>query len=310
MQVSERTAAEIRALEELPDSEIDTSDIPERLDWTGAVRGRFGRDNRPRRFAERDRITPELRSAIRRLSAEGMDIYQVSSELGVTPGRVRAIKAHFPRTNERTANTTPKPKHVDLDDPILRRKWLRNLHAGARKSAKKKDFVFELESEAFLEKIYEEQEGRCAVSGIKFNLERFPDVLVKHPFAPSIDRKLSSGGYTKDNVRLVCVLANFAMNQWGEEPFITVARGVVERDKIATNELSEVCVDAKWAAELRERITTAEELLRLLPPGLQSWQRHHIAGLKAALKKGLKRSQAAGSKAGETRKRSSKMKPR
>ena len=31
--------AEIKALEALPDEEIDTSDIPEILDWSGAKRG-------------------------------------------------------------------------------------------------------------------------------------------------------------------------------------------------------------------------------------------------------------------------------
>lgn len=35
--------AELAALDALPDGQIDTSDIPEKLDWTGAVRGRFYR---------------------------------------------------------------------------------------------------------------------------------------------------------------------------------------------------------------------------------------------------------------------------
>ena len=37
MKASDRTATELRALADLP----DTSDIPEREDWTGATRGRF-----------------------------------------------------------------------------------------------------------------------------------------------------------------------------------------------------------------------------------------------------------------------------
>jgi hypothetical protein len=41
MKRSEFTDAELKALQDLPDSEIDTGDIPERSDWTGAVRGRF-----------------------------------------------------------------------------------------------------------------------------------------------------------------------------------------------------------------------------------------------------------------------------
>jgi len=34
---------ELRALEEKPDNEIDLSDIPEVLDWSGAERGKFYR---------------------------------------------------------------------------------------------------------------------------------------------------------------------------------------------------------------------------------------------------------------------------
>jgi hypothetical protein len=41
MKPSDQTRAELEALENLPDSAIDTSNIPERADWVGASRGRF-----------------------------------------------------------------------------------------------------------------------------------------------------------------------------------------------------------------------------------------------------------------------------
>jgi uncharacterized protein (DUF4415 family) len=37
------TARELRALKAMRDSDIDTSDIPEIVDWSGAERGRFYR---------------------------------------------------------------------------------------------------------------------------------------------------------------------------------------------------------------------------------------------------------------------------
>ena len=40
-QFSAKPKAEPEALQELPDDQIDTSDIPELLDWTGARRGVF-----------------------------------------------------------------------------------------------------------------------------------------------------------------------------------------------------------------------------------------------------------------------------
>jgi hypothetical protein len=85
-------------------------------------------------------------------------------------------------------------------------------------------------------KLHSDQGGQCAVTGVKFSLERFADALVKHPFAPSVDRRLSSGSYTEDNVRLVCVAVNFGMGQWGEEVFLTLARAAVDREARAASD--------------------------------------------------------------------------
>lgn len=41
--LTEQQAREIREVQQLKDEDIDTSDIPEILDWTGAVVGRFYR---------------------------------------------------------------------------------------------------------------------------------------------------------------------------------------------------------------------------------------------------------------------------
>ena len=42
-QLTPRQRAELKALEDLPDSAIDTSDAPELRDWSGAERGLFYR---------------------------------------------------------------------------------------------------------------------------------------------------------------------------------------------------------------------------------------------------------------------------
>lgn len=54
---------------------------------------------------------------------------------------------------------------------------------------------------------------RCSVTGTPFSLLR---VGKSRPYAPSIDRRDNSIGYTRENCRLVCVAANIAMNTWGE----------------------------------------------------------------------------------------------
>ncbi|MDR3580762.1 MAG: hypothetical protein P4L44_12450 [Oryzomonas sp.] len=39
-------SAELKALAEMPDEQIDLSDIPEITDWSGAVAGKYNRDDR------------------------------------------------------------------------------------------------------------------------------------------------------------------------------------------------------------------------------------------------------------------------
>ena len=43
MKRDKRREAELKRLVAMPDDEIDFSDIPEQLDWSGAVRGKFYR---------------------------------------------------------------------------------------------------------------------------------------------------------------------------------------------------------------------------------------------------------------------------
>ena len=72
---------------------------------------------------------------------------------------------------------------------------------------------------------FEAQGRKCAVSLIPFSKDRS-----KHaPYAPSIDRKDSSKGYTPDNCRLVAYIVNCAKNQFTDAEFIQMCRAVVAR---------------------------------------------------------------------------------
>ena len=43
LELTEKQKAQLAALESLPDAQVDTSDIPETLDWSGGMRGAFYR---------------------------------------------------------------------------------------------------------------------------------------------------------------------------------------------------------------------------------------------------------------------------
>ncbi len=81
---------------------------------------------------------------------------------------------------------------------------------------------------AFLFELLDKQEHRCAVSGIEFSNTGYEDCRIG-PFGVSVDRIDAKRGYTKDNVRLVCCIANFAMGQWGLGALERLSVAIVQR---------------------------------------------------------------------------------
>jgi hypothetical protein len=77
---------------------------------------------------------------------------------------------------------------------------------------------------------------RCAVSGVPFqrskafrrDQSKFSPNGSRDPWSPSIDRIESRHGYVHDNVRVVCLAANLAMNQWGYDTLLRLSKAVVQ----------------------------------------------------------------------------------
>lgn len=70
--------------------------------------------------------------------------------------------------------------------------------------------------------------GRCEVTGISFDMAPGPDKHHSNPWAPSLDRKNSSGGYTSDNVQVVCAAYNYAKSEWSADVLLRLARAIVD----------------------------------------------------------------------------------
>lgn len=77
--------------------------------------------------------------------------------------------------------------------------------------------------------------GRCEVSQAVFDLDTVA-VRTRRPFYPSIDRIDSTLGYTPSNVRLVCVIANYAMNEWGVDALLRIAQGMANAGLLRVGE--------------------------------------------------------------------------
>lgn len=105
--------------------------------------------------------------------------------------------------------------------------WARVAFTTARKNARKRCIPFSL-TKTDVEILVQRCAGRCEISGLPFDLAAHATAS-RRPFAPSIDRINSSKGYARDNVRIVCVIANLALNEWGDETLLVLANAIVAK---------------------------------------------------------------------------------
>ena len=127
---------------------------------------------------------------------------------------------------------SPRPIRLKPLTPGKRRKlpegawaglpnWAQPMYLGAeRRTAEDGRAVF-LTIREFAD-IVRRANGRCEVTGLPFSEVCAP----RDPFSPSIDRIDSERGYVAGNVRIVCLIANLAMNTWGEAPLRRVAEAL------------------------------------------------------------------------------------
>lgn len=107
MKAPNRATAETTALANLPDAEIDTSDIPEGADWTDASRGRFHRRSTTKAVFPK-RMSDEQRAEIHGLLLRGLNRHAIAERVGVTPGQVSAVRAWI----------TMRPSSAGIDAPV------------------------------------------------------------------------------------------------------------------------------------------------------------------------------------------------
>jgi len=108
--------------------------------------------------------------------------------------------------------------------------YIKTVFTNAKWSAQRRGKSFEI-SLCDLEKLVEDQEYKCAVTGKIFNIDKARGANNSKPYAPSVDRIDARYGYTRDNIRLVCHAVNKAMGDWGEEVFYDLAHHARRRNK-------------------------------------------------------------------------------
>ena len=98
--------------------------------------------------------------------------------------------------------------------------------AASKHRAGQKGFDFDLTMPKLLA-LAAESGGRCAVSGVQFSGKR---IGTRRPLMPSLDRIDCKQGYTIANCRLVCVVVNYAISDFGEGALRIVARSIVRQE--------------------------------------------------------------------------------
>lgn len=94
--------------------------------------------------------------------------------------------------------------------------------ASARKRAVKQSVPFTI-SDDWIRSQMEFQQCKCAITGLRFRVDRKNHA----PFAPSVDRIDHKAGYTPENCRIICYIANCARNQFTDDELLTMACGIV-----------------------------------------------------------------------------------
>lgn len=105
--------------------------------------------------------------------------------------------------------------------------WAKNLYSQTKARAKKRGNEFSLTKDSYASLVADE----CALTGIAFDTSQAAKRHYKRPFAPSIDRIDSTKGYSDENIRIVCVAVNLAMNAWGEEILFKMAACLIAKDR-------------------------------------------------------------------------------
>jgi hypothetical protein len=127
-------------------------------------------------------------------------------------------------------------------EEVARQAWVRH-----KMSSKTRGIPFEI-SPTVVYRAMEETGFRCAVSGIAFSRKMGRGPV--DPWSPSIDRIDNRHGYLPDNIRVVCVAANYAMNQWGQDVLLRLAKAVVRNASRVTPEIE---TDTKFAQSVSNK---------------------------------------------------------
>jgi hypothetical protein len=138
---------------------------------------------------------------------------------------IAALDRHFrPEVKIVRGDTTPAVRRHNTQQQLTMSVHLFRMAKAIRQRAPLKGVPIDFTLED-IKALYDEQGGKCALSGIEFNLHLGREFRLR-PWAPSPDRINTKKGYVKGNVRLLCTAVNIARSDFTDEIFITMIQSV------------------------------------------------------------------------------------
>ena len=118
----------------------------------------------------------------------------------------------------------------DSDRGPIPTPFLREILRHAKKNSASRSLPFEI-TLSDLQEIAAFSNGCCELTGIKFeygiaNEAKGWSTRRKRLWAPSIDRKDNSLGYTRENIRLICSAVNIMRQEFTDEVLLKIATGL------------------------------------------------------------------------------------
>ena len=160
---------------------------------------------------------------------EILDIIEDNSLRERSVENIEKYVAKLVKDDERREFRRKKTEVWALSNPIRYR--ARTLVNGAKQRARKKGLPFDLTIDWVEDKL---RDGYCEISGIKFYIKpysRKEEYVRVHPHSPSLDQILPSGGYTMDNVQIVCDQVNKFKGDRHITSAIFVAKNLIKEYK-------------------------------------------------------------------------------
>jgi hypothetical protein len=133
---------------------------------------------------------------------------------------VRARKKQYYQDNKEKlkAKALAHSRVTQLDRPG--HFWFNTLKARARKKGLDFDLTEEFLTELLSAKV-------CSVTGIQLEAPGHDRSRAnRSPWSASVDRKDSSLGYLRDNVRVVCMMYNLARSDWEDADVLRMAEAL------------------------------------------------------------------------------------